>query len=173
MRSRGRTGRGTDRCVIEKECGWRVSCLACAMTRAGKPSWRASRALVLRGIRFSMVGAVSTLISYVVFISLAKVVHYQVANVASWGAGLGVGFILNRRITYGIRGAGGLPRHMALFAAGSVGQLAVSAIGYAVLIGGFHLNTTLAFAVNLLLTASYMFAYLESIAFRGRGKTGR
>jgi putative flippase GtrA len=131
------------------------------------------RLLIGRGIRFTTVGVLCTVIGYVVFVSLTKVVHYEIANVGAWASGVGVGFLLNRYVTYKIRGPDGLPMQFGLFVLGSLGQLVVSSLGYAILISGFHLGPTPAYVLNLVFTASYMFAYLESVAFGAAVSDGR
>lgn len=123
-------------------------------------------ATVRRGFRFSVVGVICTAASYGVFVLATRFVHFEVANLIAWAASVGLGFVLNRTVTYRLRGREGLPLQFGLFVTGSLGQLVVSAIGYAVFIGMLHFGPTLAFVCTTLFTAAYMFVYLESVAFR-------
>jgi len=130
-----------------------------------------AKAIIGRGIRFSVVGALCTLVAYASFWTLAHVIHYQLANVISWLLTCSLGFLLHRFVTHKIQGPERIGRQFALHMAGSVGQLAIGAIGFAILIGWWGLNYTLAFILNLAFTASYMFAYMESMTFGHGGKT--
>lgn len=132
-----------------------------------------TRTLLGRGMRFSFAGAICTLVGGIVFVVSARFVHYQAANVASWASGVALGFAMNRRFTYGIIGPEALNAQLAIFFIGSLGQLALSSLGYALLIGRFHLAPVVAFIMNLIFTATYMFAYLELLTFRRRGAASR
>lgn len=111
-------------------------------------------------------GVLCTAASYGAFVGLSSVVHPQIANVMTWVLGLGLGFALNRRITYRISGPEGRGEQFARFVLGSFGQLLVSAFGFWVLMSVLKLPAWLAFPICLAFTSAYMFAYLESIAFR-------
>jgi putative flippase GtrA len=119
-----------------------------------------------RGFRFSVVGLICTAVSYGVFVLAARFVHFEIANMVAWTATVCLSFLLNRGVTYRLRGRNGLPLQFGLFVAGSLGQLLVSSIGYALFMGVLHFKPTLAFVCTTLFTASYMFAYLEYVAFR-------
>ncbi|MGH6987932.1 MAG: GtrA family protein [Caulobacteraceae bacterium] len=111
-------------------------------------------------------GALCTIISFVVFVLAANAFNYLVAGVLSWIAGIGVGFALNRRLTFGISGSGALRRHVTLFVAGSLAQFALALSVYWLLIGKLHLTPAAAFCINLLVNAGVMFAYLSLVVFR-------
>jgi putative flippase GtrA len=127
---------------------------------------RMALATVRRGFRFSVVGVICTAASYGVFVMAVRFIHFEVANLIAWAASVGLGFLLNRRVTYRLTGPEGLPRQFGLFVTGSLGQLLLSSTGYAVFIGGLHFKPTPAFVCTTLFTAAYMFTYLELIAFR-------
>lgn len=130
-----------------------------------------AKAIILRGVRFSAVGVACTAVSYTVFLLVSPHLQFELANVASWAAGIGLGFVLNRFVTYRIRGRDGLPLQFGLFVVGSLGQLIVSSIGYAVLMGLLRTPSWLAFPICMVFTAAYMFAYHEAITFGHAGKT--
>lgn len=125
------------------------------------------QAVVRRGVKFSVVGLLCTAISYGVFVALSRVAHYELANVGAWVSGVGVSFICNRALTYGVRTRERLPQQTALFVAGSLGQLLISALGFWVTMGLLHLPAWGAYPVCLVFTSAYMFAYLEAVVFRG------
>lgn len=126
-----------------------------------------TRALLRRGVRFSVVGLLCSAISFGVFLALSRATHYEVANAGAWASGMGVSFVCNRVLTYGVRTRRRLPQQTALFIAGSLGQLLVSSLGYWILIGLLHLPAWAAYPICLVFTSAYMFAYMEAVVFRG------
>lgn len=123
-------------------------------------------ALFQRAVRFGLSGLVVTAVSYVTFIGFMKVANYVVAGTLSWVFSLLVGFALNRRITFGFKGQAGLSRHAILFAVGAILQYAVAMAGYAVLIGIWRLDPTVAFGINLVLTTTFSFSFHSLVTFR-------
>lgn len=123
--------------------------------------------MISRLFRFGLSGVLTTGVAYVAFIGLIEGLHwhYALATIGAWIASVGVGFTLNRRFTFGIRG-GAQGRQFALFVVGSLLQLALSIGCNAVLIGQWRLNSSLAFLLNLMVTTSFSFAYLNLVAFR-------
>lgn len=124
------------------------------------------RKLIERGSRFGLVGAICTAIGYITFVIAADHVHYMIAALFSWISGALLGFALNRSFTFGIRGTENIRQHFALFFSGSLAQLGLASTGYWLLIGILHLPPSLAFPINLVMTAAMMFLYLNFIAFR-------
>jgi putative flippase GtrA len=132
-----------------------------------------------RLIRFGLTGLLTTAIAYVVFIGLERLgahylpaglvklgVHYQLATVVAWAAALTVGFVVNRRFTFGIVGRERGKRDFGLYVVGAVLQLLLSMAGYALLIGQLHLAPTPAFAVNLVATTTFNYLFLRFVTFR-------
>lgn len=117
-------------------------------------------------IRFGIVGLLCTALAYGVFILLAPRMHYQLANLLAWGSSVGLGFILNRFITFRVRTRDNILKHFGLFAVGSLSQLALSSLIYAMLIGGMHLPPPIAFLINTAATATLMFGWLKLVTFR-------
>lgn len=108
-------------------------------------------------------------LSYLAFAGLIRSgAHYMAANACAWAAGAALGFVLNRRLTWEVRGSEGLSVQAVLVAAGSLGQLAISSTGSWLMIRQWALPTDLAFVVNLFATASFMFLYMNGVAFRTR-----
>jgi putative flippase GtrA len=123
-----------------------------------------------RLVRFGLTGALTTALSYVVFVGLIRLaVFYEVASVASWALGLVIGFAINRRFTFGIEGANRRTRDFALYCIGSLLQLGLGMAGYALLIGRLHLGPTPAFILNTGVTATFNFLFLRFVTFRRAG----
>jgi len=123
--------------------------------------------VISRLLRFGLSGALTTAVAYVIFIGLIEGLHwhYAVATIMAWIASVGVGFKLNRRFTFRIRG-GPQGRQFLLFLTGALLQLCLSLGCNAVLIGWQRLNPSLAFVLNLMVTTSFSFLYLNLVAFR-------
>jgi putative flippase GtrA len=122
---------------------------------------------VRRIVHFVLIGLLSTAVSYLVFIALIRLgLHYALASVASWAAGLAVGFVLNRRFTFGITGPERRTRDFGLYVIGALLQLLLGLTGYAITIGRLGLNPTLAFAINLPITTAFSFLFLRFVTFR-------
>lgn len=124
------------------------------------------RAILQRAVKFGFAGALSTGVAYVTLILMLRVMHYLPAAALSWLASAGVGFVVNRRFTFGIVGSEGRARDLSLFLAGSGLQLALAMAGYAVLLGRMHLDPTIAFAANLVFTTLFSFAFMNLVTFR-------
>ena len=123
-----------------------------------------------RLVRFGLVGALVTAVSYVVFIGLQRVgVHYLVAGTAGWACGTGLSFVLNKSFTFAIRRATTW-REVALFLLGYALQLCLGLAAYAVLISGLGMTPSAAFATNLALTATVSFTFMQLAVFRSRGR---
>lgn len=120
-----------------------------------------------RLLRFGLTGLLTTAIAYGVMAGLTRLgVFYLVAATASWAASLCVGFAVNRRFTFRIRGAEQSKRDFGFYALGAVLQLLVGWAGYAVLMGELHLSVTPAFAINLVFTTSCSFLFMRFVTFR-------
>jgi putative flippase GtrA len=120
-----------------------------------------------RLIRFGLTGALTTALSYVVFVSLIRLrMYYEAASAASWAIGLVVGFAANRRFTFGISGADRRKRDFTLYILGSLLQLGLGLAGYALLIGRLRLDPTPAFILNTSVTATFNFLFLRFVTFR-------
>ena len=123
-----------------------------------------------RLIRFGLTGALTTALSYVVFVGLIQLgLFYEFASAASWAVGLVVGFLINRRFTFGIIGAQRRGRDFTLYLGGAVLQLGLGLAGYAVLIGRLRLDPTPAFVLNTMVTATFNFLFLRFVTFRRAG----
>lgn len=119
--------------------------------------------MISRAIRFGIVGLICAGFAYLIFIGAERAgLHYLAANTLAWGASVGLGFLLNRWFTFAQRGAGA-PVQFALFVAGSLGQLLLSSLGLAVLIGVLHLGSTVAFVLNTAVLAALNYIYLHFV----------
>lgn len=98
-------------------------------------------------------------------------VHYALASVAAWAASLGLGFMLNRRFTFGISGDAQRLHDFVVYLTGAVLQLLVGLAGYAVLIGGLKWGATPAFGANIVVTTVFSFLFQRFITFRRAGQT--
>lgn len=125
-----------------------------------------SRSLAARVAAYSLVGLVSTAVVSAVFFVALGFVNYLVANAAAWLAGLVVGFTLNRRFTFGIRGGRGRGRHASLYFAGTVLQFGLSQLCLYLLIGRLGSPPVPAWACALVATTLFGFAFANLVTFR-------
>ena len=119
--------------------------------------------MISRAIRFGIVGLICAGFAYLIFIGAERAgLHYLAANTLAWGASVGLGFLLNRRFTFAPSGSR-RPAQFALFVAGSLGQLLLSSLGLAFLIGVLHFGSTPAFVLNTGVLAVLNFLYLHFV----------
>jgi putative flippase GtrA len=117
-----------------------------------------------RGAKFAFVGVVCTLISYAAYwLALRFGAHYLGANAAGWICGVGLGFVLNRRMTFRVQGAQAWRRQLVMFVIGAVAQLGLSSLGLTLLIGGLGLGPLLAFVINTIILSALNFAWLHFV----------
>ena len=116
--------------------------------------------------RFIVVGLIATGVSYVVFIGALRVgLHYIPASAVAWFLSLLVGFVLNRRYTFGIHDHAGRIRDLAVYTCGALGQLALGAATYALLMGHLGLPATPAFVINTAVVAAANFIFTRWVTF--------
>lgn len=126
-----------------------------------------------RLIRFGVTGALTTALAYAVFVGLIGLgVFYETACVASWAAGLFVGFTVNRRFTFGVSGAPRRGRDALFYLAGALLQLALGLGGYALLFGRLHLDKSPAFVINTAIAATFNFLFQRFVTFRRVSNVG-
>ena len=137
----------------------------------GFPAAGYDRSVVVgRLIKFGFVGTFCAGVSYAVFIAGVKLgLHYLAANALSWIAGVGLGFVLNRAITFQMPDWAHWGRQLAMFMTGSFAQLVLSTLGLAFLMGVLGLGATPAWLLNTGFWAAAMFLYLH-VVFPGRGR---
>jgi putative flippase GtrA len=92
--------------------------------------------------------------------------HYAPAAFFTWLPTTTVGFLLNRRFTFNLRGKSDRHRQFLLYLSGSVLQMFISIVGYTVLFDVLNSPVTLAFFVNLIVTTAFSFAFMNRITFR-------
>ncbi|SDS00971.1 Putative flippase GtrA (transmembrane translocase of bactoprenol-linked glucose) [Halopseudomonas xinjiangensis] len=124
-------------------------------------------------IRFALycfcggIGVLSDLSLY--YVLLAFGVPYQAANAAGYMMGTLISFILNRRITFGVRDQ--LLRRLAMFfGVAGVGYLA-SALMLWVMIDRFHIDAALAKILTLPVVVIIQFSLNRLLTFR-QNRTG-
>lgn len=108
-------------------------------------------------VKFSMVGVVNTVVSYVVYLLLQFVLPYMVAFVIGWCVGVIVSFLLNCRFTYRVRPTW---RGLALFPLSSVPNIVLSSGGVLLMVEIWHWDQRIAPLVATLLAVpvSYLIA---------------
>ncbi|HEY1749880.1 MAG TPA: GtrA family protein [Caulobacteraceae bacterium] len=131
----------------------------------------AIRPIVRRGIKFGLTGLAGAAIAYLLFIACLSVVGYQGATVLSWAGSMWFGFLVNRRFTFGVRGARGWGRQALAYAVGAGLQLGLALAGYAILIGELRWPGTPAFLVVTATVALFGFAYQSAATFRSAAST--
>jgi putative flippase GtrA len=124
------------------------------------------RSFIGRAARFVISGLITTGISGGIFIPLSGRIGYVAAAALAWVVSVGVGFVLNRRFTFGLTGSEGRSRHLMLFVMTAGLQFLLSEASYAVLMGRLHLPPTIAFGLTLVLTTTFSFTLLNLVVFR-------
>jgi putative flippase GtrA len=119
-----------------------------------------------RVIGYCLVGGLSTLVSYVLTLALKSLVGINAAAVIAWVAAVLTGFVINRRVTFGLIGAEKRWLELALFTFGALMQLLLTLIGYAIMLGRLHMNFNVAFAINIVTTTIFGFTYINLVVFR-------
>ena len=123
--------------------------------------------LVLRRLpRFLVVGGGITLLVFLAFRGLLKLGMDPVpASALCWLGGLGLGYVLNKRVTFGLR-RGATPGEVVVFVAGYVAQLLIGMGGYALLMKRWGLGPNLAFVLVTAVTAAFSFLFMRFAVFR-------
>jgi putative flippase GtrA len=127
--------------------------------------------LLRRIVRFVMTGGLTTAVAYVTWILLLKVVGYPIATAVAWIVAVALGFVVNRRFTFGIAGPERRAADFGLFVVGALGQLVIGEVSYYVTIGRLGMAPTLAFLITLALNTSFGFLFLNFVTFRRVGLT--
>ena len=118
-----------------------------------------------RVFRFLVTGGLTTFAAYLIFITaLSAGLGYRLANPIAWACTVGMGATMNRWFAFRSNTPG--ERWLPLYIAGAVLQLALSALGYDVLIGQLGVPPTPAFVLNTGFTASVSFLFMNFIIFR-------
>jgi putative flippase GtrA len=123
-----------------------------------------------RILAFLATGLVATAISYAIFIPLEPRLGWLPAAGAAWAPSVIVAFLLNRRLTFGIRGRARIERQFGLYAVGAFSQLGLSFAGYFVLIEVLGLAAAPAFFTNLILTTAFSYAFMSLVTFARRAQ---
>jgi putative flippase GtrA len=119
-----------------------------------------------KAARFIVIGVTCATLSLAVFTStLALGCSALAANALAWLSGAALGFVLNRRYTFEIRGAAGLTRQTVLIAGGSLAQLGISSLGCLLLLERLGLPAVIVFGLNVAATSSFMYVYM-GVVFR-------
>jgi putative flippase GtrA len=122
--------------------------------------------LAKRAVRYVLTGALTTLVAYVATMLFLRLMNYIPATALAWVVTVGFGFTINRRFTFGIVGPERRGRDFGLFVVGAAMQLAITLVSYSITLGRLGLDPSLAFAINLVVTTSFGFAFLNLVAFR-------
>jgi putative flippase GtrA len=117
---------------------------------------------------FVLSGGVATAVSYVIFVPLAPHIGWFPAAVSAWLPAVIVAFLMNRRLTFGIRGRDSLEKQFGLYVLGALTQFGLSLVGYFVLIDLFGLGESLSFFINLIFTTAFSYAFMSLVTFRNR-----
>ena len=124
------------------------------------------RNLFLRGVRFGGVGATCAFLSYFSFLVAIRLeVSLVLANCIGWFIGVLAGFVLNRRVTFGIYGRERWARQLAFFLLGSIAQLVVGSASLWWMVNSLSFSPALAAAINTVALAGAMFAYQSLVTF--------
>jgi putative flippase GtrA len=122
--------------------------------------------IAARAVRYLITGGVTTFVAYVATMLFLRLMNYVPATALAWLVTVCVGFAINRRFTFRIVGREKRGRDFVLFVVGAAMQLAITLVGYTVTLARLKLDPTIAFAINLVLTTVFGFAFLNLVAFR-------
>lgn len=126
------------------------------------------RDLPRRLLAFGGVGLASTLVCYAVYLSAYKLTGaYQVAAIASWGAGMAVTFLGNRRVAFR-RDDRASAAEVLRFVVGASLQLLLGWIGYWFTLERLGLGETVSFCLVLLPSTAFSFLWLSVVVFPAR-----
>jgi putative flippase GtrA len=130
-----------------------------------------NRAMLQRVLRFIMTGGLTTAVAYVSWMLLLNVMSYPIATALAWMVAVALGFVVNRRFTFGIAGPERRAADFGLFLIGALGQLVIGEVGYYVTLGRLGMAPTWAFLINLVLNTTFSFLFLNFVTFR-RARVG-
>jgi putative flippase GtrA len=117
-------------------------------------------------MRYGIVGLVSTAVNYAIFISaIALGVHYLVAATLGSAITVIIGYYLNRSYTFASREPATAFEFASFVAVFGV-QYALAMGGYALLVGYFRINVSIAFVLISVFLFCVAFTLLKSITFR-------
>ncbi len=127
--------------------------------------------MVAKLFRFGVVGGGMTLLNYLLFIGAVRLGWGYLAGASiGWVVTVSISYCLNRRFTFRCEGWGGA-RDLLGYVTGYVLQFLVSLVGLQLLIGVLRLGPSVAFALNLVATASFSFCYMQWTVFRDSAPT--
>ncbi|MBV9995942.1 MAG: GtrA family protein [Caulobacteraceae bacterium] len=122
--------------------------------------------LLKRAIKFSIAGGLTTAVAYIATMLFLSMMNYIPATILAWTVSVGVGFALNRRFTFGIVGPTRRLKELALFVLAALLQLLITLGNYSIMLGRLGFDPTVAFLINLAITTSFGFAFLNLVTFR-------
>ena len=108
-----------------------------------------------RFIGFLLCGGLNTLVTYVLYVSLANVMHYQLAYVLAYAAGIALAYLLNVRLVFNARSSlGKMVRYPLIY----VAQYLLGASLLYVFVSVLGLSNALAplLVIALLVPVSYL-----------------
>lgn len=114
-------------------------------------------------VKFSLVGVVNTLVSYMVYLSLHLVMPYMVAFVIGWVIGVIVSFLLNCQFTYRVRPTW---RGFFLFPLSSVPNIVLSSAGVLLMVEMFGWDRRIAPLIATVLAVPVSFLIARTILVR-------
>ena len=117
-------------------------------------------------MRFAFVGGGVTAAVYLAFRLLLRAGLDPVpASALCWLMGLGLGYVLNKRITFELRRDASVAE-VATFLAGYGLQLVIGMAGYALLMKRWHVDATVSFMLVTGVTAAFSFLFMRFVVFR-------
>lgn len=120
----------------------------------------------MRALKFGAVGIANTGLDVALFAALTLLagIPAPVANIASYSAGIGLSFVLNRAWTFRDRRGGRVPVQLTMFALGNFIALALSTATVALLAG--HWGPLPAKAVSVLVTFAWNYVFATFVVWR-------
>jgi len=122
--------------------------------------------VILQFIRFNLVGIANTGLTYAVYAALVFIgVNHFIALVADYAVGIVFSFLMNKRLTFRIRGRAGIGT-FARMVGTYVLLLALNALMLWALVDKSGVNTYLGQAIALVVVALLSFAAQRLVVFR-------
>jgi putative flippase GtrA len=134
-----------------------------------KDGQKSAKRILKQFIRFNMVGALNTLITYLIYSGLVFAgLHYQAALALEYSFGIVFSYVLNKRFTFAIRGSRDSRMFMRMLAT-YIPMLFLNAIALWLLVDRLGWNKYLGQAVALVVVAGLSFLAQRAFVF-GRGE---
>ena len=128
-----------------------------------------SRDIIKQFVRFGIVGAVNTLLSYGIYILFLELgVYYVICNILSFVITVFISFLLNRRFVFGQGQGTWIKELLKVYASYATTSLILSAVLLSLQVECFGIPEEIAPFINLIITIPLNFILNKFWAFRDK-----